>query len=270
MNDTEAIGPDKTAEEVREEGFWDAVPAERGFAKGGMWDSEPAGPVLCLAVISAAEGGAARLSDNELLGAVAAVERVAAQAAWAANTLAAEYAKRQLEWDPKLGQEVIGEFGADDYAQEIRLSGMAAKGTLARSLVLDRMPECMRLAHDGALNDYRQRIIADETGLLDPALLGRADELIARDAAGRTPGSLRHLCRKIVLLLDPAQAEERRKRGSKGRRAELWPEQSGNITLAVREMSVAVAAAIKQALTGWARIMGDLLLNDHGAIRNFL
>ena len=35
---------------------------------------------------------------------------------------------------------MIPEFGADDYAQEIKVSGTAARGNLNRSLTLDRMP----------------------------------------------------------------------------------------------------------------------------------
>jgi hypothetical protein len=67
--------------------------------------------------------------------------------------------------------------------------------------------------------------------------------------------SLRNYCKKIVMKLDPLAAEERRKKGSRGRRVEFWSDQSGNVTMAAREMSVAVAAAIKQGLTGWAQIM---------------
>ena len=63
------------------------------------------------------------------------------------------------------------------------------------------------------------------------------------------------MCRRIVLLLDPAQAEERRKKAAKGRRVEFAPEQSGNALITARELSVAVAMGIKQALTSWARIM---------------
>jgi hypothetical protein len=249
------MDPDEFWDEEREEGFAAAEPSEGQFRQDRALDGQPGGPVLAMAVTQAAEGNLSGLGDNELLGAIAAAERVAGHAAWAANTLAAEYSRRNMEWDSKLGEEVIKEFGADDYAQEIRLSPMAAKANLNRSVTLGRMPESMRLARDGALDGYRQRIIAEETGLLDPALLGKADELIAKDAAGRTPGSLRNFCRKIVLMLDPQQAEERRKRAGRGRRVEFWPEQSGNITVAAREMSVAVAASIKQALTGWARIM---------------
>ena len=195
---------DEILDTEREEGWQAAEPAERLFGRGRAWDGEPAGPVLGMAVIRTAEAGVSGLSDDALLGAVAAADRVAAQVAWAANVLAAEYARRALEWDPKLGQEVVKESGEADYAQEITVSGTAARGNLTRSVVLDRMPACMRLAHDGALTGYRQRIIAEEAGALDPALTGKADALIARDAAGRTPGSLRHLCRRIVLLLDPA------------------------------------------------------------------
>jgi len=240
----------------REAGFWDAGPAESWFAADGAWDVAPASPVLAMSVIRTAEGGVPGLSDDELLGAISAAERVQGQAAWAANVLAAEYARRNLEIDDKTGEEILGEFGADDYAQEIRVAGMTAKRTLKRSLTLSRLPRCMELAHDGYLRDgYQQRIIAEETAHLDPALLGEADELIAEDAAGRTPLSLRRRVRVIVMKLDPLAAEARRKSGTKSRRIEFWESESGNVTMAARERGVAVAAAIKQALGGWAKIM---------------
>lgn len=256
MHDREPqVYEDEFWDPEQEEGFWTAEAPEHQFARRGSWDTQLGGPVLGLAVSMTAEGDLSSLSDDELLGAIAAAERVAGHNAWAANTLAAEYTRRNLETDDKTGEETLGEFGADDYAQEIRLSGMAAKQNLNRSLILAHLPRCMRLARDGSLNDFRQRIIAEETALLDEVLLARADKLIAQDAPGRTPGSLRALCRKIVFTLDPEQAEERRKKAARGRRVEFWPDQSGNITMAAREMSIAVAAAIRQGLDGWAKIM---------------
>jgi hypothetical protein len=249
------VYPDEFWDAEREEGYWESEPAEQGFAQGGAWDDRLADPVLAMSVVRTAEGGVSGLGDNELLGAIAAAERTAGQAAWAVNALAAEYAKRTLEWDSKLGREVIPEFGEEDYRQELAVSGMTARASLNRSLTLDQMPQCMRLAHDGALDGFRQRIIAEEAGVLDPVLIAKADGLIAKDAIGRTPGSLRNYCRKIVFTLDPQQAEKRRQRAAKGRRIEFWPEQSGNVTMAAREMSVAVAAGIKQSLTAWAKIM---------------
>jgi hypothetical protein len=154
----------------QETGFWEAEPAEQQFARGAGWDVQSADPVLAMSVIRTAESDVSGLSDNELLGAIAAGERVLGQAAWAANRLAAEYTRRNLEIDDKTGEETLGEFGADDYAQEVKLSGMAAKGNLNRSLTLSQLPMCMKLAHDGAL---------------DPALLAKADDLIAKDATGR-------------------------------------------------------------------------------------
>jgi hypothetical protein len=97
--------------------------------------------------------------------------------------------------------------------------------------------------------------MAEETASLDPALLGKADELIAKDAVGRTPLSLRRRVRAIVMKLDPQAAEAKRKSGTKSRRVEFWESESGNVTMAAREMSVGVAAAIKQALDGWAKLM---------------
>jgi hypothetical protein len=240
----------------REAGFWDAESAESQFAEDGTWDGAPASPVLAMSVIRTAEGDVSGLSNDELLGAISAAERVQGQAAWAANVLAAEYTRRNLEIDDKTGEETLGEFGADDYAQEIRVSGMTAKRNLTRSLTLSQLPRCMELAHDGYLRDgYQQRIIAEETAHLDPALLGKADELIAKDAVGRTPLSLRRRVRAIVMKLDPLAAETRRKSGTKSRRVEFWESESGNVTMAAREMGAAVAAAIKQALDGWAKIM---------------
>jgi hypothetical protein len=249
------VYPDEFWDAECEAGFADAGPAEIQFAEDGAWDKAPADPVLAMSVIRTAEGDVSRLSNDELLGAIAAGERVQGQAAWAANVLAAEYARRNLEIDDKTGEETLGEFGADDYAQEILIAGTTAKRNLTRSLTLSHLPRFMELAHDGALSDYRQRIVAEETALLDPVLLGKADELIAKDAVGRTPGSLRSRVRKIVMRLDPQQAEAKRKNGSRNRRVEFWEDESGNVTMAAREMGVAAAAAIKQALDGWAKIM---------------
>src|ERR1700677_136348 len=74
--------PDELWDAVREEGWQGAEPAERQFAHGGTWDVEPAEPVLGLAVIRTAEGDVSGLSGDELLGAIAAIDRVAGQAAW--------------------------------------------------------------------------------------------------------------------------------------------------------------------------------------------
>lgn len=249
------LRPEEFWDGEREEGWQQAGPAEQGFAQGRELDRQAASPVLAMMVTRTAEADLAGLPDNELLGAVAAAERVAGHYAWAAGRLAAEYARRKLAWDPRLGEEVIPEFGEDDYAQEILLSGTAARGNLTRSVVLDRMPRCARLAYRGELSGYRQRIIAEEAGVLDAELLPRADTLIAGGAAGRTPGSLRNFCRKVVLSLDPRQAEERRKKATRGRRVEFGQEQSGNAVMVAHELGLAVAAAIRQSLTGWARIM---------------
>jgi hypothetical protein len=250
-----AVYPDEMWDPEREGGWQGGEPAERGFARGRVLDGELASPFLAMTVTRTAEADLAGLSGNELLGAVAAAERVAGHYAWAAGRLAAECARRQLTWDPQLGQEVIPEFGEADYAQEILLSPMAARGNLTRSQVSGQMPECATLAYQGLLSPYRQRVIAEEAGVLDPALLAEADKLIAAGAAGRTPGSLRNFCRKVVFTLDPQQAEERRKKATKGRRIEFGQEQSGNAMIVAHELAIAVAAAIKQALSGWARIM---------------
>ena len=78
-----------------EAGFRAAEPAEWQFSQGQVWNDQPGGPVLGLAVSATAEGDLSGLSDHELLGAISAAERVAGHAAWAANMLAAEYTDRK-------------------------------------------------------------------------------------------------------------------------------------------------------------------------------
>jgi hypothetical protein len=131
------------------------VPLERGFGKGQSWDAAEPGPVLALAVTSAGEDGLAAMSENELLGAMAAAQRLMNQMSYYQTAILAEYAARNTEWDPKAGHETLGEFAHEEIAKELRLSGFAARGRAERSYAArERLPGCLKLAHQGLIGDY--------------------------------------------------------------------------------------------------------------------
>jgi hypothetical protein len=231
-------------------------PAGRVFAQGGVLDQAVPGPVLAAAVACVAGGEVPGLSDNELLGVVSAASRAAAWMAWAQTVAEAEYAARNTEWDPCGQAEMLGEFASQDLAQELHLTGNAARARLERSLAArQRLPKCLQLLREGQVDEYGMRIITETTAALPGLVMSKADQMISERAPGRTPGSLRSLCRKIVMLLDPEAVEENRKKAAKSRRVEVVQEYSGNGLVSVREITPADALGIKVGLDRWARIM---------------
>jgi hypothetical protein len=243
----------------KNESEWDDPEFESAgsvFSQGGVLDAAVPGPVLAAAVSSVAGGDVAGLGDDELLGIVSAAKRAAAWMAWAQTVAEAEYASRNTEWDPCGRQETLTEFASQDLAQEIHVSGGAARGRLERSLAaVRRLPQCLALLRAGKIDEYGMKIIAETTAAVPDLVVGKADRLIAEQAAGRTPGSLRRLCLKVVMLVDPQAVEDNRKGATKNRRVEVVQEYSGNGMVSVREMNPVDALTVKVNLDRWARIM---------------
>jgi hypothetical protein len=233
-------------------------PLGRVFAQGAALDEALPGPVLAAAVGSMAAGDVSGLGDDELLGIVSAAKRAAAWMAWAQTVAEAEYATRNSEWDPCAQREVISEFAQHDLAQEIHLSSGAARGRLERSLAAaTRLPRSLGLLRAGKIDEFGMKIIAETTATVADVVIGKADRMISEQAPGRTPGSLRKLCQKIVMLLDPDAAEENRKEATKNRRVEVAQEYSGNGMVSVREINPVDALTIKVTVDRWARIMRE-------------
>jgi hypothetical protein len=241
--------------------YWDDPEFEQAgavFTQGAVLDGALPGPVLAAAVGSIAAGDLSGLGDNELLGLVSAARRVGAWAAWAQTMAEARYAARNTELDTRTGKEVIGEFAPQDLAQEIHLTDTAARDRLERAAAAaGRLPECLELLREGRIDEFGLKIITETTASLADVIAGKADEMIAAQAAGRTHGSLRRLCKKIVMLLDPQATEENRKNAATSRRAEVMQEYSGNGMVCLREISPLDALGIKANLDRWARIMRD-------------
>ena len=124
----------------------------------------PPDPLLAT-IIDAVTGpdgpGVATLSDDQLIGVIAAVRRLESRVAWYALTAVAEFAAR---W----GGEVAGaEFAADQLACELHLTSRSAAVQLDyATAVTGRLPRCLAALFAGLLHPVHLRIIEEETQIL--------------------------------------------------------------------------------------------------------
>ena len=89
-------------------------------------------------------------------------------------------------------------------------------------------------------------------------LLGNAteaDRLLAAAAPGLTPGRLRAVCTRVVMMIDPRAAEERKKTAAKEARVTRWQEDSGNAALSGRELPPDEVLAASQHMDATARAL---------------
>jgi hypothetical protein len=115
------------------------------------------------------------------------------------------------------------------------------------------LPGTRAALRDGIVSLGKARIIATATGLLGEAE-ARAVEAEVLDRAGRlTPGGLRAAIARAVMEAAPDKARKRRETAAKFARVERWAEDSGNASLAGRELPPDQVMAADERITAWAR-----------------
>jgi hypothetical protein len=223
----------------------------RALRQGGMAESMTPGPGL-YGLADAAASDYSRLSDNELLGAVHAAERLRAHADWQQMRLLGAFADRQAaaceasadRGDRRLHRE--GEFGAEELGMELVISRQDAAGRLDLAGNLgDRLPQTMTGLRDGAISLEKAKVIAARTWQLSDADAARADETLAEAAPGIRKDSLYRKAAKVSHQLDPEAAQREKKESKKRAKVETGQENSGNFFLSGREMDAAVALAAR-------------------------
>ena len=118
-----------------------------------------------------------------------------------------------------------------------------------------RLPASTALLRDGEISEYQMKIIIEATGCLSDEDAAEADRLLAAAAPGLTPSRLRAMCTRIVMMIDPRAAEERRKTAAKEARVTRWQEPSGNAALSGRELPPAEVLAASQHMDATARAL---------------
>src|SRR5215831_10223510 len=229
-----------------------------GLAQYGLIDTMAPGPGLAAVAAGACDpavlGG---LSDNQVLGLAAAGRRLAGRAAWIQQAAVAEFAARRAEPDQKKATALgFTPFAPDELAPELVITGTSAEEAMARARdAARRLPGCSALLRAGLIGEYQVKIITDATVGLSDADAAEADALLAAAAPGLTPGQLRTMCLRTVMMIDPAAAVRRRERAAKDARIERFQEYSGNAALCGRELPPEAVLAASGHIDACARAL---------------
>jgi Domain of unknown function (DUF222) len=232
-----------------------------GFATGKPLDVAPG----CAALALFAEDAAGEddcypgATDDELLGAICAWDRVEAHASARKHAAVAELIRRRpalgcaLEGQARMPEE-WNEFTPAELAPALSESRAAAEGVLdlARDLAA-RLPGTRAAFRSGILSRYKAEIIACATEVLDAAEAAAAEALVLDRAGTLTPGGLRAAIARAIMEVAPDKARKRREQAAKQARVERWAEASGNAGLAGRELPPAEVLAADQRVTWWAK-----------------
>jgi len=253
--------------EGRREGRWFTLAATddprvadpEGFAKGGPLDGMEPGAVLA-AMAQAAAGDTAALaglSVDALLGLAGAGRRMAARGAAVQQRAVAEYARRMREPDrKKAGGAGYALFAQDDLAPELKVNSNQAEDQMTRSEDAERrLPRCSQALWDGLIGEYPMKIIADTTMSLTDEGAAEADQILASAAPDLTPGQLRAMAARVVMMIDPEAAKERRKEAAKKARVEKFQEVAGTAALCGRDLPPQAALRSWQHIDSRARAL---------------
>ena len=222
------------------------------FAQDRSADVMRPGPVLA-ALTEQAAGDLGRLTDNQVLGAMAAAGRLAARAEYLRLAAVAEFTRRRdAQYQDAKARGVPrgcrdGEFPDAELGMELVTSQNAARDTMDQALDLEtRLPRTRAALAAGLIDEYRARLIWRPTRHLTDADAGRADEILAVLAAGLRYDQLARKAAAVAMKLDPdAFTRGKDKARADRQRVTAGREESGNAFLSGRELAVEDALASK-------------------------
>src|ERR1700678_2916907 len=229
-------GPSGTGQDPARAGA--GRPAEAaGFADGGAADVRAPGAVLAgLVAAVTGPGGSVlgTLSDEEVLGVLGAVQRLAAWAAWGELVTLAEFLRRRPG-------ALAGPAGARVAAEEAAWktgeswARVLEQATLAVT-VAARLPHTLAAMGQGLISGYKVRIIEAQTADLSGEDVAKADVMLAAAGQVKNPAGLRDFARRQVARLDPGAAARKKDPGRPGGYVRAFQEDSGNMGLSAREL----------------------------------
>ena len=230
-----------------------------GFGAGQCLDVAPGGSALHgFAERIADEDGFARVTDDELLGVICALDRAEAAACSLKLTAVAELIRRRPAADgkrkgPVRMPEARDEFVGDELRWALAETRYAADAMLDLARDLEtKLPGTREALRSGMLRRSKAEIIARATALLDPAEAQAAEALVLDRAARLTPGGLQAAIARAVIEVAPDKARKRREHAARDARVERFAEYSGNACLSGRELPPAKVLAADQRITWWA------------------
>jgi hypothetical protein len=227
------------------------------FAQHGPLDEADPEALLAAQAASFAGDPAAMgtMSDNAVLGLVLAGRKLAARGAAIQQQAIAEYARRSLPAQgTKPSRHGFKQFSADELSWQLDVNHNQAEAAMvAAREAVRRLPKLCGLLWNGRISEYQLRIITSGTGCLADEDAAEADMILAGAVPGLTPGQTRSLVRRVVLLIDPEAAKERKREGAKRARVERFQEDSGNAALCGRDLPTDAVLASYQHIDAQAR-----------------
>src|SRR5262249_19383729 len=155
----------------------------------------------------------AGLSDDQVLGLAGAGRRLAGRAAWIQQAAGAGVAGRRLEpGRTEATPPGVTPVPPHRLAPALGITGTAAAEGVVRARARDaarRLPACSALLRAGLVSEFQVTIITDATAGLSDEGAAEADALLAAAAAGLTPGQLRAMGARTVMMIDPTAAVRR-------------------------------------------------------------
>jgi hypothetical protein len=231
-----------------EQGLFLSVPAGSfdtdRFAQSGPAVDMPPDPLLATiidTVIAPSGSGVGALSDDQLIGVIAAARRLESRIAWYQLAAVAEFTAR-AEREP-----LAAEFAPDELACELHLTSFSAGAQMIySSAVAERLPRCMAALFDGRLHPVHLRIVEEETRILSLEDAAKADAVLAETVGQLTYGKTRSAAHRLVLELDPEAAAKRKEAAKRDAHVRAFREDSGNAGMVARELPSAEVLASMQ------------------------
>jgi Domain of unknown function (DUF222) len=204
------------------------------FAQSGPAAGMAPDPLLATVIdtIAGEDGqGLAGLSDDQLIGVIAAVRRLESRVAWYAMAAVGEFTARNT------GPDSVEEFAADQLAFQLHLTQPSAAAQMDyASTVASRLPATFAALRAGRVHPVHVRIIEDETRVLSAQDAARADAELAAVAGSLTFGRLRAAAHRLVLKLDAEAARKRKDAAGRDAHVRRFREDSGNAGMVAREL----------------------------------
>jgi hypothetical protein len=231
--------PAEAGAEPAQQGLFICLPAGSldtdQFTQSGPAADMPPDPLLATIIdtLSGEDGKSlAGLSDDQLIGVIAAIRRLESRVAWYLLAAVAEFTARNT------GEgDAAAEFAADQLACELHLTNASAAAQMdyART-VAGRLPATYAALYAGTIHPVHVRIIEDETRVLSAKDAAKADAVLAEVAGSLTFGKLRSTAHRLVLELDPESAERRKETAKQDAHVRKFREDSGNAGMVAREL----------------------------------
>jgi hypothetical protein len=222
------------------------------FAQHAAADALSPSPVLA-ALTETMVADVTRLSDDQLIGVLRAARRQENREAWKKALVIAEFARRRAAEFKAAEEQGVpahcrpGQFPGEELVIELLVGPVQASHAIDDATDLaTRLPATLAGMAAGLIDEARAGVISLHTRGLSAADAAVADGILAALAPTLRPDQLARKAAALEMKLDPEAVRARREHARRTRqRVEVRREESGNASVAGREMDTGDALAAK-------------------------